>query len=272
MKILITYFSQTGNTKKVAQAISEYFQEENHQVTCISILENISNFHQYDIIGIGSPTFECHAPTPIKTFIKSLPNLSGKQAFIFATSAGAAGNVLNDIKQLLKQKGSVITNSLLSPGEMHHPAPCINGKSKGHPNKKDLENVKYFASTILNNIENKSKQNFNGLKPKFGFYTIVGKITQYDGLIRFLVPSPRCDTNKCINCNKCIQECPMNAINKKPQPIINNKCIRCYRCTSVCLQNSFKVNWWFGNLVILLFWNKYFMTWFGEYKKEDEDP
>lgn len=269
MKIAIIYFSQTGNTLKIAKAITEEFQKHNNDVICSSIRASTNKLIiDSDIIGIGSPTFECHAPTPVKNFIKSLPNLSGKHSFVFATSAGAAGNILSDMKILLTQKNSVVLNSFLSPGEMYHPAPCIKGKSKGHPNIHDLNNAKNFVSTILNQIKNQSNQKSIGLQPKLGFYNIVGKITNFDSLIRILVPKPKCDHNKCINCNKCIHECPMNTIAKKSKRIIGNKCIRCYHCISACPQKSFAVNWRFGNLVILLFWNKYFMTWFGEYKKE----
>lgn len=269
MKISICYFSQTGNTLKIAKRITEGFESQNNKVICSSIKDiNHNTIIDSDIIGIGSPTFECHAPTPIKTFIKSLPNLSGKKSFVFVTSAGAAGNVISDIQKLLKQKGSNVINAFLSPGEMFHPAPCIYGKSKGHPNINDLQNAKEFASTILNQIRNQSFQRSIGLKPKKGFYNIVGKITHFDCLIRLLVPKPIYNHYKCINCNKCIHECPMNTITKNPKLSIGNKCIRCYRCNSICLQKAITVNWRFGNLIILIFWNKYFMNWFGEYKKE----
>lgn len=269
MKILIVYFSQTGNTLKVAKAISEEFLHYNHNVKCISVNQSMpKDFCKYDIIGFGSPTFESHAPTPIKRLIKSLPDLTGKNSFIFTTSAGASGNVISDMIRLLKKKNLNIIDTFLVPGEMFHPAPCIKGKSYGRPNAKDLKNAKKFALNIIGMSNSKHCIQYYGIKPKKGFYNIVGKITSSEKLIRLLVPKPKLDINKCNNCQKCNSLCPMDNITNSLHPVLSNKCIRCYHCMNSCSNKAYSVNWWFGNIVILLFWNKYFMSWFGEYEKD----
>jgi flavodoxin/NAD-dependent dihydropyrimidine dehydrogenase PreA subunit len=269
MKVTIFYFSQTGNTRKVACAMNEEFKKAGCNTTCLSINEvKPEHFINNDIIGIGTPTFESHAPTPIKDFIKSLPMLSGQRFFVFATCGGASGNVLSDLTKLLKRKGSEIIDNFLAIGEIHHPAPCIVGKSQDRPNEEDLNSARRFAFTISQRISSTSEMQYNGLKPKKRFYNLVGKIASSEKLIRLLEPRPKLDQNKCKQCENCVHECPMDNIAMNPGPVINNKCIRCYRCVNICKNKAYSVNWWLGNLVVFLLWNKFFMHWFGEYNRE----
>lgn len=52
----------------------------------------------------------------------------------------------------------------------------------------------------------------------------------------FSILRVHCDESKCIHCNKCLQECPMNVeVNKKSRKRKNStECILCYECTKVC--------------------------------------
>jgi len=268
MEVTIAYFSQTGNTRKVAEAMAEEFKKAGHNTTCLSIKEAKPDyFTNSDIIGIGSPTFESHAPTPIKDFIKSLPTLSNKRSFVFATCGGASGNTLPDLSRILRSKGAEVIDNFLAIGEVRHPAPCILGKSKNRPNAEDLNNAKRFASTISLRIGSTSGVKNAGRKPKSGFYNLVGAITSSEKLIRLLEPKPKLNRTTCRKCRQCAQNCPMNNIEMAPHPVHGGKCIRCYRCLNICKNKSYSVNWWFGNLVIFALWNKYFMKWFGEHGK-----
>lgn len=266
MEATIVYFSQTGNTRKVAEAMAEEFERAGHKTTCLS-LKNAKHAYlaKCDILGIGTPTFESHAPTPIKQYIKSLPRLDGQRSFVFATCGGAAGNVLHDLTKLLKKKGAEVVDGYLTLGEIHHPAPCIAGKSPDRPNAEDLNQAKRFASSMIQRMDSTQEMQHNGLNQKKGFYSLVGKVASSERLIRILEPKPKLDAMKCQQCQLCARECPMENITVDPNPVLGHTCIRCYRCVNVCKNKALSVNWWFGNLVILALWNKHFMHWFGEY-------
>lgn len=270
MKISIVFFSQSGNTRKVANALAEQFTKEGHSVSCCTLKEvNTGVLIESDCIGIGSPTFESHAPVLVKDFIKSLPFLGGKRGFVFATGSGAAGSVISDMATLMKRKEVSVIGSFLTAGEMYHPAPCIIGKAKNRPNAQDLQKAKSFASTLSQHLKSGSKErSYNGLQPRWGVYTIVGKICSFESLIRLLVPKPKLDKRRCVRCGRCKKECPVNNIDMITTPLLKEKCIRCYRCLNVCKNSSYSVNWWLGNLVVGAFWNRFFMKWFGEYEGE----
>ncbi len=266
MKITLYYFSQTGNTRKITKALATEFERLGHDVNQISIeSREEQSCTESDLVGFGIPTFESHAPVPMKKFIAKLPGLSSKPSFLFATGGGAGGNVLLDLSRLLVKRGSTVVGTHFTLGEVHHPAACINGKSKGHPNKEDLKNAKKFASSVIRQIERKSKNAVHGVVPKRGFYNVIGAISSSEQVIRLLVPQPKCDSSNCSQCKVCSSHCPMDAITMSPTPVVGSSCIRCYRCTSVCATGALTANWWYGNLVVAALWNRHFMKWFGEY-------
>jgi len=113
-KILITYFSQGGSTKKVAEKISQGLQSGNHQVDFYNIEENqppgIAN---YDIIGIGSPVYIFRPPFNVLDYLKGLPELNGLPFFVFLLYGTKPGTAGNTIRNILTKKGGreIVTKS-----------------------------------------------------------------------------------------------------------------------------------------------------------------
>lgn len=123
MKTLIVYYSYTGNTKKIANAIknnlncdilevtpkipfsndydevvSEY---QNNSIKDKSIeINNIEiDLKEYDKIIIGSPVWWYTICPVITSFLKEY-DLSGKKIYPFATNAGWLGKTFKDIETL----------------------------------------------------------------------------------------------------------------------------------------------------------------------------
>jgi len=92
MKILILYFSQTGNTGRIARAIRDELSS-GHEVIMKSIEESpVPPVSDFDFLFIGSP---CHAGTlagPIKAFLSELQYGPRYQAAGFVTHASPAYN------------------------------------------------------------------------------------------------------------------------------------------------------------------------------------
>ncbi len=271
MDITMIYFSQTGNTRKVAKAMSGAFEEGGHKVQS-SLMKKAKpeDAMKGDLLGIGTPTFESHAPTPVKNFLKSLPSINNHRAFVFATGVGAPGKVLYDLTKLLRKKGADVIGGFLTRGEIHYPAPCVIGKSPGHPNEEDLQKARNFASAVAEHVSSGRpgplpESRPDALKPGGWFYNLVGTITSSDRLKRLLLPEQKLDPEKCDECKWCVHECPVDNITMNTYPVIGDHCIRCYRCLTGCHTKAFNADWRFGNLVVLAFWNEPFMRWFGDY-------
>ena len=269
MKITLIYFSQTGHTRRVAKALAEGFQGAGHTARLVSLKRATPQDALVgDLLGVGSPCFSSQAPTPIKDFLKRLPRLDQRRAFVFATSGGAPGRVLYDLTRLLRQKGAEVIGGFLARGELHHPAPCLHGRMPGRPNAADLAQAREFAAAVLVHVTAgragpMAESRPDALKPRWGFYDGVALIST-DAVLRRLLPQPKLDPARCNQCGWCVYECPTHTITLQPYPVLGARCIRCYRCLTGCPQQAFRADWRIGNLITWALYNTTFERWFGD--------
>jgi len=81
MKTLVTYFSQTGNTKKVAEAIFEGIQGEKE----IRDISEVDSLNGYDLAFVGFPIHAFAPPAPVKLFLQN--KCEGRKLVLFMTHA-----------------------------------------------------------------------------------------------------------------------------------------------------------------------------------------
>lgn len=123
-KILVVYFSHSGNTKIVAQQIQDAagadifeikpgnaYPTDYHTVVDQAKKEinsgykpalknKVDNISQYDIIIVGSPNWWATIAPPVSTFLSSY-NFEGKTIVPFITHEGSGlGRAVSDIKKL----------------------------------------------------------------------------------------------------------------------------------------------------------------------------
>jgi flavodoxin len=102
-KALVVYWSKTGNTEKVALAIKEGLEAAGVEVDVKKPKEAADvDYFDYDLVCIGSPSYQFHPVEPITDFLKSkltsyrkqgrvkvaAPKVPGKNALIFCTYSG----------------------------------------------------------------------------------------------------------------------------------------------------------------------------------------
>ena len=80
MKVLVTYYSETGNTEKVARAIYDGIEKAEKEILTIQETENVED---YDLIFCGFPVHASSVPTKVEPFLKGIPE--GGKVAIFAT-------------------------------------------------------------------------------------------------------------------------------------------------------------------------------------------
>lgn len=138
-KVLIAYYSWSGNTEEVAQAIAEKtkgtlfriqtvdpYPEEYRATTTQAkkeinagfrpkLKDKVNDIAQYDIIFIGSPNWWGTIAPAVSSFLESY-DLTGKTVIPFITHGG--GGVQNTIKDLTAQcKGcNVVSNGWVGYG------------------------------------------------------------------------------------------------------------------------------------------------------------
>jgi len=100
---LILYFSSTGNTEKVAQALRLGLEEAGLLVTVKKPQEAVNiDYFDFDLVCVGSPSIQWHPAKSLDDLLKSkldfyrkqskikpsAPKVSGKNALIFITYSG----------------------------------------------------------------------------------------------------------------------------------------------------------------------------------------
>jgi flavodoxin/NAD-dependent dihydropyrimidine dehydrogenase PreA subunit len=270
MELSIIYFSQTGNTLKVARAIGDVFQKENHHVRIISMERAGSDDAiSGDLLAIGTPCFSSRVPQPVMQFLDSLPEMKNHKAFVFATSGGAPGKVLNQMADSLHEKCFDVLAGHLTRGEVHHPAPSLIGRFPDRPNIKDLQQAQNFARAICEHLRNPSTtlpgSNLFSKKNKIGFYEFLGSVIT-DQLVRVFLPEPKLHAANCDQCGFCVQACPMHNIHMEPYPVFGRDCLRCYHCYNICPGGAFVLQWHYSDLILRLLYNPLFERWFGDLK------
>ncbi|WP_406658055.1 flavodoxin family protein [Methanolobus sp. ZRKC2] len=85
MKTLVTYMTQTGNTKKIAESIYGELEGEKE----IKPLSEVSDLEGYDLAFIGFPVLQFDVPPNVKKFMSE--KTSGKNIAIFMTHAVPEG-------------------------------------------------------------------------------------------------------------------------------------------------------------------------------------
>ena len=101
MNACVLYFSQTGNTKKFAETISDSLKIP--AVFDITTAEP-SVVNGFDVLIIGTPV---HGFSPSKealSFVESLPDGNGKRAILFCTCRLWKGRTFKKLEKELKKK------------------------------------------------------------------------------------------------------------------------------------------------------------------------
>jgi len=101
MKSCVLYFSRTGNTKHMAEAISEEIKAPVFDMTS----SDPSIAKDFDLLIIGTPVEGFNPAKEVKAFVEQLPKTEGKKAILFCTYALWKGRTIGVLKKELSRKG-----------------------------------------------------------------------------------------------------------------------------------------------------------------------
>jgi flavodoxin I len=106
-KILVLYYSRTGNTEKMANAISEGAKNIGNVEVELNFHIDAESLNNYDAIIIGAPTYHHDMPVDFKNLFEEASvqglNLKGKIGAAFG-SYGWSGEAPKLILEILKNK------------------------------------------------------------------------------------------------------------------------------------------------------------------------
>lgn len=130
MNIAVRYYSRSGNTKALAEAIAQSAGVE--AVSCgdaDSLLNNPT-----DLLFIGGGLYAYGLDRNLKKWIEALDGKNVKKAVVFSTSR-ISKHALDLLRNSLEEKGIDVSESTIY--------------AKNHPNESEIENAKSITKKVV---------------------------------------------------------------------------------------------------------------------------
>jgi flavodoxin len=171
------YWSNTGNTEKVAVAIRDGLEDAGANVSVMKTTEaNNIDYFDYDLVCVGAPSIQWHPPKQVTEFLlkkfdeyrkqnkikTGAPKVSGKNALVFCTYSGPhtglneATPVGKYIGQFFEHIGFTVLDEwyVLSEfiGSEERSTKGRMGDIRGKPTKEELEKIRLDAKNLASKL------------------------------------------------------------------------------------------------------------------------
>ncbi len=249
LDVLIIFFSQTGGTEKIAKTIQQSIINSGNKCEIVKIKSaNTKNLKNFDLIGIGTPTFFYRELFNVRTFIQNMNKMDGKHCFIFCTHGSIIGNTFYYMNEELNKKGFEVIGTFDSysassiqfyPKVMH---------TIDHPDEIELREAEEFGKNICE-ISLKVQKGDVNLIPKFELISKTWWARQSKQLtlkvLKQISPKFTINVDKCTKCLTYQENCPVDAIDVEKAEIQKEGCISCWYCEKACPEGAIEADWSF---------------------------
>jgi len=177
MKCIVIYWSKTGNTRKVAEAVQDGLAGAGADVVLKTVDEVPGiDFFDYDLVCLGSPSYNWRPPEPVERFLKdrftvyrregriklSAPRVPGKYALLFCTYSGPHTGLAEAVPvgkymgQFFDHLGFWVLDEWYVLSEFHGSEENSTrgrmGDIRGLPTARDLEGIRTKAKNLYREI------------------------------------------------------------------------------------------------------------------------
>ncbi|MEW6684685.1 MAG: EFR1 family ferrodoxin [Candidatus Edwardsbacteria bacterium] len=269
MRTIVVYFSQTGNTKKVAEVIASELGRITGS-TDLALLQDYDpqELGKYHLIGLGTPVFYFREPINVKHFLKEIPQGLHGSFFLFATAGSQPGNIFPNMAKILRKKGIKVLGTFWCKGcDTYQAFEELPPTARGHPDDDELRAAQRFAREMFHRfrlvnpvrklgreeevLSNRVKEKKEILLPEFkprvnSFYLLSLLFTEWmlkSLLFLGLLPVKKIDYTKCNRCGLCVENCPVGAVRIGTFPRFGSECLGCYYCAKLCPQQAITSRW-----------------------------
>ncbi|MFX1453407.1 MAG: flavodoxin family protein [Promethearchaeota archaeon] len=168
MKVIVAYFTESGNTEKIAKALFDGLETDDKELSPVKNVD-FTKINDYDLVFLGSPIITGGFAGLYNKIIKELPELTTR-IVLFCTHAAPKNypqlweDGFKKFGKKLEKKGGNILGYFDTQGEQApkikelikkmdpNYATIARKASDGHPNEEDIAAAKKFASEIIKKV------------------------------------------------------------------------------------------------------------------------
>lgn len=244
MKILILYFSGTGNTEFIAQYIEKHLNSDISEIELFPLeLFKKDTISKYDILIFGFPVYGFDIPVFIQEYLKDIPTTRTKSVFIFCTKAFSSGISITHAAQIFKKAGynTLGYADVTLPGSDGLAFLKKDSKMVCKISNRDFSKIE-AADIIINRInkvlntseDSDLKQFYLNINSNIfvSFYSAILK--KVFMLLEDWLKKKFWANDNCIKCKKCEKICPSKNIEVNKKVSFGNNCYLCMRCLHQC--------------------------------------
>ncbi len=244
MKVLILYFSATGNTAKIAKVIEEEFTKMSAVVTTSDITSladrqpNI-DLEPYQAVVFGAPIQSRRAPRVVREWLKTLDG-QGKKCSMFFTYGGFGAHPTHfSTRQILKEQNFSVVSSAEFLGA--HTFNLGGWKAlENRPNELDFKVAKDYVALTCKRFTGEDSRILGELEKTE--YTEEQLDSAETLRFKVLTRLPTRAGEGCSMCLVCEESCPTGAMEAESGEADKEKCIACLACVSNCPEEVLKIN------------------------------
>ena len=170
MKVLVVYFSQTGNTEQIAKAIHQEASQSNEARLSKVEETKADSLNEYDLVFVGSPIHARGIAGPVKELLDAIVESPKFKLALFVTHSAFAYETerfdqgIASVEEICKNKKIAFLGSYDCQGRLSPDLQPIVKQSRGlsdeewaermakadeHPNAEDEQKAGEFARSLL---------------------------------------------------------------------------------------------------------------------------
>lgn len=239
---IIAYFSPTGTSRKVAQAIARGLKVAKVIETDVThpYAAPAAQLRADQVLVVAVPVYggAC-APIALQRLNMLYGNDTPAVAVVVYGNRDF-GNAANELSDFLTQRGFCVVGAAAFVGEHSYSTPDLS-IAEGRPHADDLQEAERFGMALHDKMSRsvtaidteKLKRPSGNLLGKLRFKAFVWRYqrAQKKHPVKVL---PITDASLCTQCGLCANACPVAAISADRPTVTADHCIKCAACVKCC--------------------------------------
>lgn len=236
---MILYFTGTGNSKFVANALADELNDEVVSLNTIIKESKKISFVSSKPFIVVTPIYGWRIPQIVNVLLKSATFSGNNHLYFLGTMGGQSGNSEYYCKKICNQNGM----KFMGFGNIKMPNNYVVAKQM--PDQLEINVILHNALTLISSYASQIKQNLFITKNSKDHSPLPWLRSGPVNFLynKLLVSSKNyVVSDDCISCGKCDRICPTNNITlKSGKPYFGNSCINCYACIHHCPRAAINV-------------------------------